>query len=275
LKCGCIAPVLDDACRISCKMNAKMPVTDGKLEGKDVTVLTDTGCSTIVVKRKLVSDDKLTGKMVVCVMIDGTARRYPEARVDIETQYLSGTVNAVCMAKPLYDVIVENVEGVKEVVDVQVERKTNSEAEDQPLDLNAVVTRAQAKKNPRVRPLDVTKSIDSELTTDELKDLQERDVSLAKWWEVARGTKIERCEEKQKRYVIKNGLLWRKKEEEKREVTQLVVPTPLGEKVMKLAHDNIMSGHQGIKKTYERVVSQFFWPGAHGDVTRYCQSCEY
>ena len=43
LKCGCIAPVLADACGISCKMNAKMPVTDGKLEGKDVTVLRDTG----------------------------------------------------------------------------------------------------------------------------------------------------------------------------------------------------------------------------------------
>ena len=274
LKCGCIAPVLADACGISCKMNAKMPVTDGKLEGKDVTVLRDTGCSTIVVKRKLVSDDRLTGKMIVCVMIDGTARRYPEARVDIETQYLSGTVNAVCMDKPLYDVIVGNVEGVNEVVDLQVGSKPNSEAEDQPLDLNAVVTRAQAKKNPRVRPLHVTESIDSELTTDELKDLQERDVSLAKWWEAARGTKTESSDEKKTRYVIKNGLLWRKKEEEKRKVTQLVVPTPLREKVMKLAHDNIMSGHQGIKKTYERVVSQFFWPGTHGDVTRYCQSCD-
>jgi len=29
-----------------------------------------------------------------------------------------------------------------------------------------------------------------------------------------------------------------------------------------------MSGHQGVKKTTERVIVHFFWPGVHGDVTR-------
>ena len=43
---------------------------------------------------------------------------------------------------------------------------------------------------------------------------------------------------------------------------------------MKLAHDNIMSGHQGVKKTYDRVVAHFFWLGVHGDVVRYCHSCD-
>jgi len=43
---------------------------------------------------------------------------------------------------------------------------------------------------------------------------------------------------------------------------------------MKLEHDNIMSGHQGVKKTYDRVVAHFFWPGVHGDVVRYCHSCD-
>ena len=43
---------------------------------------------------------------------------------------------------------------------------------------------------------------------------------------------------------------------------------------MKLAHDSIMSGHQGVKKTTERVTVHFFWPGVHGDVTRYCRSCD-
>jgi len=127
LKC---APVLAGACGISCRMNTKMPVTDGKLEGKDVTVLRDTGCSTIVLKRKLVSDDRLSDKMIVCVMIDGAAKSYPEATADIEIQCMSGTVNAVCMDKPLYDVIVGIVEGINEVVDVQVDSKSNSGVED-------------------------------------------------------------------------------------------------------------------------------------------------
>jgi len=41
-----------------------------------------------------------------------------------------------------------------------------------------------------------------------------------------------------------------------------------------MAHDCIMSGHQGIKRTYERVTAHVFWPGAHGDVVRYCKSCD-
>jgi len=35
-----------------------------------------------------------------------------------------------------------------------------------------------------------------------------------------------------------------------------------------------MSGHQGVKTTYDRVASQFFWPGIYGDVQRYCRSCD-
>jgi len=44
------------------------------------------------------------------------------------------------------------------------------------------------------------------------------------------------------------------------------------ERVMKLAHESIMSRHQGAKKTYKRTVAHFFLPGIHGDVERYCRS---
>ena len=35
-----------------------------------------------------------------------------------------------------------------------------------------------------------------------------------------------------------------------------------------------MSGHLGIKKTMDRVLTEFFWPGACGDVSRFCKSCD-
>ena len=35
-----------------------------------------------------------------------------------------------------------------------------------------------------------------------------------------------------------------------------------------------MSGHLGIKKTLDRVVAEFFWPGICGDVARFCKSCD-
>ena len=35
-----------------------------------------------------------------------------------------------------------------------------------------------------------------------------------------------------------------------------------------------MSGHLGTKKTLDRVVSEFFWPGICGDVARFCKFCD-
>ena len=54
---------------------------------------------------------------------------------------------------------------------------------------------------------------------------------------------------------------------------QLVLPNSLRESVLEVAHDSILGGHLATKKTYDRVTSNFFWPGAYDDVSRYCQSC--
>jgi len=53
-----------------------------------------------------------------------------------------------------------------------------------------------------------------------------------------------------------------------------VLPQQLREKALKLAHDCIMSGHQGLKKTYDRVYAHFYWSGIHADIDRYCKSCD-
>ena len=56
--------------------------------------------------------------------------------------------------------------------------------------------------------------------------------------------------------------------------SQLVVPSSLTNKVMTLAHESLMAGHLGIRKTIDQVVAEFFWPGVCGDVTRFCKSCD-
>jgi len=48
LKCGCTAPLLAEACDLVGQLKANMPVADGKLNGQDVRVLRDIGCSTIM-----------------------------------------------------------------------------------------------------------------------------------------------------------------------------------------------------------------------------------
>ena len=55
---------------------------------------------------------------------------------------------------------------------------------------------------------------------------------------------------------------------------QVVVPQGLRRSVMNTAHDSIMGGHMGIQKTLKKVLSNFYWPGVNGDVTRFCRSCD-
>jgi len=51
------------------------------------------------------------------------------------------------------------------------------------------------------------------------------------------------------------------------------LPQKYRETVMELAHDIPASGHLGNKKTHERVLQYFFWPGIFTDVANYCRSC--
>jgi len=51
LECGCKFPVVADACQVH---NERMPVCIGMTGDQSVSVLRDTGCSTLVVKRELV-----------------------------------------------------------------------------------------------------------------------------------------------------------------------------------------------------------------------------
>lgn len=54
---------------------------------------------------------------------------------------------------------------------------------------------------------------------------------------------------------------------------QIVVPSVYRVQIVSLAHDNVLSYHLGITKTYYRILKHFFWPGLKSDVSRYCRSC--
>ena len=87
LKCGCKCPVVADACGWKDPSRSRMPVAMGRALNKEVEILRDTGCSTVVVRRSFVPDDMLTGKTVCCMLIDGTVRKTPVAVIEIDTPY--------------------------------------------------------------------------------------------------------------------------------------------------------------------------------------------
>jgi len=82
LECGYKLPVVADACQVH---NERMPVCIGLMGDQSVSVLRDTGCSTVVVKGELVDDEQMTGGTETCILIDGTVRRTPVAEIEIET----------------------------------------------------------------------------------------------------------------------------------------------------------------------------------------------
>lgn len=56
-------------------------------------------------------------------------------------------------------------------------------------------------------------------------------------------------------------------------VEQVVIPQIYRSEVLKLAHDNPLSGHLEVNKTYDRILRYFFWPGLKGDVRHHCKTC--
>ena len=57
-------------------------------EKKEVRVLRDTGCSGVVVRRDLVSDEQMLGKELDVTLINESKLKYPVARISVECPFL-------------------------------------------------------------------------------------------------------------------------------------------------------------------------------------------
>ena len=203
-------------------------------------------------------------------MIDGTVRQAPIATIHIKSPYYSGVLEALCVDRSLCDVIVGNVAGaIGERVSVTTQT-------DEIIEAAAVVTRAQeARMDTRGRDIKVLDPVNAAITRSDLVQQQQADETLVRAIKQAeRGHIVEYDSGNQARYEIVNNLLRRTYTNQLgRTIKQIVVPKGMRNKVLSLAHDPMFAGHLGIKKTSDRILASFFWPGITGDVTRYCRSC--
>ena len=53
---------------------------------------------------------------------------------------------------------------------------------------------------------------------------------------------------------------------------QIVVPTKLRDGVLSTAHD-MVAGHLGVKKTYDKIFRYFYWPCLKNDISAYIKTC--
>ena len=244
-----------------------MPVTKGRVGQHSVQALRDTGCSGIVVKEKFVDKQQYTGAIVVIRLADNTFRKAPVARIHVDTPFLQGEVDAVCLPDAAYDILIGNVPGARPPSDPDPAWQETC----------AVTTRAQTKQaNKKTAPLIVPGSDQyKEVSRDEFLKLQQEDETLTKYWnfteKVTKGRQVTRFERKRK-------LLYRIYEHPNvnrgNPISQILVPTKLRKQVIAVAHESILGGHLCAKKTKEKILSNFYWPGMDGDVTRFCRSCD-
>ena len=264
LKDGRKIGILNGAC-LDENLSNQMPTSIGMVGNKSVTVLRDTGCSGVIVKRELVAEEQLTGKVGYIMTVARTLLKAPFANIEINTPYCSGTVEALCLRDPLYPLIVGNIPGARAPDDPDETWCVEA----------AAVTRSQAKRSTESKPLKVAEATNQmAVTKDELIKLQGEDPSLLKYVTME-ATLVKNGREIS--YIKRKGILYRITKNidvGEKELKQILVPKDLRKKVMEIAHDTMLAGHMGVKKTEDRILTNFYWPGIHQDVVSFCRSCD-
>ena len=219
-------------------------------------------------------------------MADGTRRTFPVAQIEVNTPFFVGKIDALCMKNPVYDLVLGNIKGVrppnnpntgwKFAVSSSEEQKEN-EGFEIAHKVSAVETRAQKERNKITKPLVVPCPVQT-VSRDEVISQQKSDAVLSDFWLKANSGEIIECSNGSTiQYIVKDELLYRKftcTGENPDVYTQLLVPIDLRSRVLKTAHDGLMSGHFGVRKTTNKILSEFYWPTLRKDVREYCKSCD-
>ncbi|XP_041471848.1 uncharacterized protein LOC121421249 [Lytechinus variegatus] len=179
--CGHRLPLMSAACSDEYVVK-DMPVVEGMIDNKIISVLRDSGCSGAIIKQDLVSQKQMTGEECTCVLIDRTLRTFPIAMIDVNTPFYVGKVRALCVKTPLYDLILGNIPGVKS--------PDHPDPHWKPTKIVtpgcAVQTRAQAQREGKpFRPLKTPNPMEDIVTPSVLKEAQQKDQTLHRLRELA------------------------------------------------------------------------------------------
>lgn len=245
---------------------SNLPLAPGRVNGTVVTVMRDTGCTGVVVRRSLVNEDQLVGRSSDCKLLNGQIVSLPRAKIEVESPFYTGVVEANCMDDPMYDLTIGNIEG--SILPTTEHFMTQ--------EVNAVETRGQKRlQESGPKKLKVAE-VGKIASREEFVREQASDQTLAgcknrvgqDWCKTRGGNGKVRFEKRgnlfYRVYVSARG----------QEFKQVLVPEKFREKVIQVAHDSIMGGHLGMNKTVDRVLTEFYWPSVNGDVRRFCRSCD-
>ena len=89
-----------------------LPVVNCVFERSPVKVLTDTGCTGLLVRQDLVNPACLTGETKIMVKVDASCEVLPVARCYLESSVFTGYYDVLCVPSMVCDLIVGNIPGV-------------------------------------------------------------------------------------------------------------------------------------------------------------------
>ena len=242
---------------------SRLPTAIGTVNGKEIRVLRDTGCTGVVVRRSLVSDGQMLNKQSGVTLINNYKQRCPMARINIDSPFFRGSTDALCIDDPAHDLVIGNIEGSKFPDITHFSSRIVSQKQ----------SRKGRRKNRKVKVAD--KFIRQH--RQELCMMQASDVKLI---EIRRRVesgsviKSRSFSSGETKFIRRNGLIYRHFKKNANVSLQLVVPSSLTHSVMNLAHESRkVVNHRGRKETISKVLDEFYWPGVCREVTQFCRSC--
>ena len=243
-----------------------LDIFEGKIDGKKVSILRDSGCTTAGIRKSLVKSHQLTGENKQCLTFSGKIEVFPLAKINIETPVFSGELECCVLDDPVTDVILGNVDGVPRVDPFP---KPSIEAACQ------VTTRAQAKERAKPTvPLPTPLPPDINVDREQLIKSQHQDDSLSEFFRKAQEGVSKKHGKGTCQFVVDGDVLFRIFNDGSKETRQVVVPKDFRQTLLFTAHDSILAGHGGTKRTLCRLLPRFWWPGLRCDVKDYCKTCD-
>ena len=241
---------------------SRLPTAIGTVNGKEVRVLRDTGCTGVVVRRSLVSDGQMLNKQSGVTLINNYNQRCPMAHINVDCPFFRGNTDALCIDDPAHDLVIGNIEGSK-FPDIThfssgVNRKKRSK---------------KSRKHRKVKVADkFIRQNRQELVLKQASDIKLKEIRRRV--ESGSVTKSRSFSSGETKFIRRNGLIYRHHKKNAKVSLQLVVPSSLTHSVMNLAHESRkVVNHRGRKETISKVLDEFYWPGVCREVTQFCRSC--
>ena len=134
-------------------------------------VLRDIGCSGVIIRREVEDQTDFTGEMGHIMTVDRTIKRASMAKVEVDTPFYVGTVEALSLQDPIFDLIIGNVPVARRSDDLNPEWGV----------VTAVTTRAQARSGKDPKPLKM-KEVTGKMSINkkDLIKMQEEEPTLQK-----------------------------------------------------------------------------------------------